>query len=138
MLLVMPLPQGAASHDAACHAAPPLPLEILQLASFEPTYRAQLEVNAGELPVLPLSIYGAVAMAHAPESLDGESSSNAFFLHKFVRSSSGLSGLSFDEGNFSVFGYCTGGIEFLEQIQPGDTIRSARLIAGQDKLIVPA
>ena len=71
------------------------------------TYRSRLEVNSGELPVLPLSIYGAVAMAHAPESLDGEVSSNAFFLHKFVRSSSGLAGLSFDEGNFSVFGYIT-------------------------------
>ena len=77
-------------------------------------------------------------MAHAPDSLDGESSSNAFFLHKFVRSSSGLSGLSFDEGNFSVFGYVSGGVEDLEQILPGDTIRTAHLIAGQDKLIVPA
>ena len=119
-------------------AAPSLPLEILQLNSFEPTYRARLEVNQGELPVLPLSIYGAVAMSHAPESLDGESSANAFFLHKFVRSSSGLAGLSFDEGNFSVVGYVTEGIEFLQQIQPGDMIKSARLVSGADKLIVPA
>ena len=77
----------------SCCAAPSLPLEILQANSFEPTYRSRLEVNAGELPVLPLSIYGAVAMAHAPDSLDGEASGNAFFLHKFVRSSSGLAGL---------------------------------------------
>ena len=88
-------------------AEPPLPLEIRQMGSFDVTYRTRLEVNSGELPVLPLSIYGAVAMAHGPESLDGEMSSNAFFLHKFVRSSSGLAGLSFDEGNFSVFGYIT-------------------------------
>ena len=90
-----------------CGAEPPLPLEIRQMGSFDVTYRTRLEVNSGELPVLPLSIYGAVAMAHGPESLDGEMSSNAFFLHKFVRSSSGLAGLSFDEGNFTVFGYVT-------------------------------
>ena len=88
--------------------------------------------------MLPLSIYGAVAMAHAPESPDGEASSNAFFLHKFVRSSSGLSGLSFDEGNFSVCGYVTEGLEFLQQIQPGDMIKSAHVVSGEDRLVVPA
>ena len=45
---------------------------------------------------------------------------------------------SFDEGNFSVLGYVTEGLELLQQIQPGDTIKSARLVDGLDKLIIPA
>ena len=36
-----------------------LPLEILPAGDFEPQYRAALDVRSGELPVLPLSIYGA-------------------------------------------------------------------------------
>lgn len=37
-----------------------IPLEILPLGEFDPVYRSTLEVQAGELPVLPLSIYGSV------------------------------------------------------------------------------
>ena len=37
-----------------------LPLEILPLGEFDPVYRSTLDVQNGELPVLPLSIYGAV------------------------------------------------------------------------------
>jgi hypothetical protein len=36
-----------------------LPLEILPAGEFEPLYRVPLDVRNGELPVLPLSIYGA-------------------------------------------------------------------------------
>lgn len=36
-----------------------LPLEILPAGDFEPLYRLPLDVRSGELPVLPLSIYGA-------------------------------------------------------------------------------
>jgi len=36
-----------------------LPLEILPAGDFEPVYRSPLDVRNGELPVLPLSIYGA-------------------------------------------------------------------------------
>ena len=46
-----------------------LPMEMLPLGEFDPVYRSQLDVQHGELPVLPLSIYGAVAMAH-PRSRD--------------------------------------------------------------------
>jgi hypothetical protein len=38
---------------------PVLPLEILAAGDFEPLYRTPLDVRSGELPVLPLSIYGA-------------------------------------------------------------------------------
>ena len=76
--------------------------------AFDPLYRTHLDVNSGELPVLPLSIYGAVAMSHAPDTPDDDSAASQFFLYKFVRQNSGLAGLSFDEGNFAVCGYVTG------------------------------
>ena len=41
-----------------------IPLEILPLGEFDPVYRSTLEVQAGELPVLPLSIYGSVRIPH--------------------------------------------------------------------------
>lgn len=75
--------------------------------AFDPLYRKHLEVSSGELPVLPLSIYGAVAMAHAPDTPEGESAASQFFVYKYVRQNSGLAGLSFDEGSFGVFGYVT-------------------------------
>jgi hypothetical protein len=54
---------------------PPIPLEILPAGEFDPVYRIPLDVQQGELPVLPLSIFGAVTMAHLPNTdsyLSGE------------------------------------------------------------------
>ena len=52
-----------------------------------------------------------VAMAHAPADEaplpDGYSVSDEFFVYKFSKEQAGLSGLAFDEGVFSVFGYVT-------------------------------
>jgi len=111
---------------------------MLALGQYEPIYRSPLDVQNGELPVLPLSIYGAVAMAHpGADAPDGTSSANEFFLYKFDKASSGLAGLSFEEGNFSVFGYITGGAEYIPQLQAGDTILNARLISGGERLVVP-
>lgn len=50
-------------------------------------------------------------MAHAPADEaplpDGYSVSDEFFVYKFSKEQAGLSGLAFDEGIFSVFGYVT-------------------------------
>ena len=60
-------------------------MEMLALGQYEPIYRSPLDVQNGELPVLPLSIYGAVAMAHpGADSLDGMSAANEFFLYKVM------------------------------------------------------
>ena len=92
----------------AAGAAAPLPLEVMPAGDFEPAYRSRLDVRSGELPVLPLSIYGAVAMAHLPgDDGGGYVSSQRWFVYKFDRSQAGLSGLSFDEGEFGVCGYVT-------------------------------
>ncbi|GLT83382.1 hypothetical protein SLE2022_016750 [Rubroshorea leprosula] len=113
-----------------------VPLEIMPSGQFEPLYRTTLSVQDGELPVLPLSVYGAVAMAHNEASED-YSSPYQFFFYLYDKRNAGLGGISFDEGQFSVFGYTTVGREILPQIRSGDVIRSAKLIKGQDRLVLP-
>lgn len=113
-----------------------VPLEIMPSGQFEPLYKTTLSVQDGELPVLPLSVYGAVVMAHSEVS-EEYSSPNQFFFYLYDKRNAGLGGLSFDEGQFSVFGYTTVGREILPQIKTGDVIRSAKLVEGQDRLILP-
>ncbi|KAL1567121.1 cytochrome P450 monooxygenase 37 [Salvia divinorum] len=113
-----------------------VPLEIMPSGQFEPLYKTTLSVQDGELPVLPLSVYGAVVMAHNPDS-EEYSSPNQFFFYLYDKRNAGLGGLSFDEGQFSVFGYTTMGRETLSEIRTGDVIRSAKLVEGQDRLFLP-
>jgi hypothetical protein len=54
--------------------------------------------------VLPLSIRGSCAMGRI-DGVDGYMSGEEFFIFKFDPQESGLSGLSFNEGEFGVFGY---------------------------------
>ncbi|XP_043689482.1 peptidyl-prolyl cis-trans isomerase CYP37, chloroplastic [Telopea speciosissima] len=113
-----------------------IPLEIMPSGQFEPLYRTTLSVQDGELPILPLSVYGAVAMAHSEVS-EEYSSPHQFFFYLYDKRNAGLGGLSFDEGQFSVFGYTTVGRDVLSQIKTGDVIQSARLVEGRDRLIFP-
>ncbi|RWR84472.1 Cyclophilin-like peptidyl-prolyl cis-trans isomerase domain-containing protein [Cinnamomum micranthum f. kanehirae] len=113
-----------------------VPLEIKPAGQFEPLYKTTLSVQDGELPVLPLSVYGAVAMAHSEVSEEYSSPFQIFF-YLYDKRSAGLGGLSFEEGQFSVFGYTTVGREILPQIKTGDVIRSAKLLNGQDRLVLP-
>ncbi|KAM7252016.1 hypothetical protein ACFE04_023899 [Oxalis oulophora] len=114
-----------------------VPLEIMPSGQFEPLYKTALSVQDGELPVLPLSVYGSVAMSHSVDS-DEYSSPNQFFFYLYDKRNSGLGGISFEEGQFSVFGYVTVGREILPEIKTGDVIRSAKLLEGEDKLVLPA
>jgi cyclophilin family peptidyl-prolyl cis-trans isomerase len=114
-----------------------LPLEIMPNGDLEPVYRLPVDVRSGEIPVLPLSIYGATAMTHLPgaDASVGFVSSRQFFIYKYERQSSGLAGLSFDEGAFGVFGYITSGSDQLYRIENGDTLVSAKVVEGRDKLV---
>ena len=114
----------------------PLPLEILPVGQFEPMYRMELDVQAGDVPVLPLSIFGSVALSHAEDGTEMSSSEEAF-IFKFDRASAGLGGMAFDEGKFSVIGYVTKGLDTIEQLRTGDAILSAEIIKGEENLIVP-
>eukprot|EP00894_Picocystis_sp_ML_P000986 jgi/Pico_ML_1/51503/g2526.t1 len=81
-----------------------IPLEMKPTDSFEPTYRLPLDVLEGEVPSLPLSLYGAVAMVHSDPDSYSSSSSDNFFIYLYDPQQSGLSGLSFEEGQFAVLG----------------------------------
>lgn len=124
-----PLPPGI---------SPAVPLEVKVDGEYEPRYRNPADVLAGELPVIPLSVYGAVALARANDTGGGaDSSGSAMFFYRFARNSAGLGGAAFEEGTYAVVGYVTSGAEVLGQLRSGDRIRSARLVAGADRLVVP-
>eukprot|EP00250_Pteridium_aquilinum_P016844 c23319_g1_i1 orf=434-1741(-) len=127
--------QAVLSDNERSETGTTLPIEIMPAGEFQPLYRTTLSVQDGELPVLPLSVYGAVAMAHSTTSED-YSAPSQFFFYLYDRRSAGLGGLSFDEGQFSVFGYVTNGKELLSQLRTGDVIESARLVSGADRLVV--
>ncbi|MEW5302874.1 MAG: hypothetical protein WDW36_005614 [Sanguina aurantia] len=117
-------------------AQAPVPLEILPAGQYEPLYRLPLDVQSGELPVLPLSITGAISMAHIPGTeklLSGQD----WFVYKFDKQQSGLAGLAFDEGTFGVFGYVSKGMDSMAKVRPGDTILQARIVSGVEKLVQP-
>eukprot|EP01025_Chloroclados_australasicus_P033218 TRINITY_DN3380_c1_g1_i2.p2 TRINITY_DN3380_c1_g1~~TRINITY_DN3380_c1_g1_i2.p2 ORF type:complete len:411 (-),score=43.15 TRINITY_DN3380_c1_g1_i2:103-1311(-) len=114
-----------------------LPLEILPLGGFEPIYKSPLETQDGELPVLPLSIYGSVAMSQSGSDGDSFVSPTDWFIYKFDRSQAGLAGLAFDEGRFGVFGYVTKGLQKLGSLQNGDKILKAEVVQGKDQLVIP-
>jgi cyclophilin family peptidyl-prolyl cis-trans isomerase len=116
--------------------SPTLPLELRSTSEFEPRYRAPLDViDSGELPVLPLSVYGALAWARGTEGND--SSASQFFFFRFARQTAGLGGAAFDEGQYAVFGYVTEGNEILKQLRTGDVIKNARLVSGAERLVTP-
>jgi cyclophilin family peptidyl-prolyl cis-trans isomerase len=111
-----------------------LPLEIMARGEYEPRYRTELDVNSGEIPLLPLSVDGALAMARAG---DGMSSTSEWFIYKYNRATSGLAGVSFDDGRFAVYGYCSGETSGggLRSLSDGDRIDRIRVLAGADKLL---
>jgi len=114
----------------------PLPLEVRAQGSFEPQWRSPLDVfGGGELPVLPLSVYGAVAAARGPSA--SESDPGAVFLYRYSKATSGLGGLSFSEGEFSVFAYTAGkeDQEVLRGLRTGDRVVQARIVEGAQNLM---
>ncbi|MCS6813903.1 MAG: peptidylprolyl isomerase [Cyanobacteria bacterium] len=66
---------------------------------------------------------GAVAMARAPYP---DSASAQFYV--------ALADLDFLDGNYAVFGYVTKGMDVVDEIQQGDRITSAKVIAGAENL----
>lgn len=116
-----------------------LPLEFKPLGQFEPVYRLPLDTQSGtgtELPALPMSVYGALAMPRNGERED-LSDVNNFFIYLYDRRSAGLAGISFEEGEFPVFGYVIEGQDLLRQLGSDDRLKSVRLVSGSDRLVVP-
>ncbi|MGD1911424.1 MAG: peptidylprolyl isomerase [Rivularia sp. (in: cyanobacteria)] len=113
-----------------------IPLEVLIEGDKEPIYGITLE-EAGlytEMPVLPFSSYGAVAMARPETEVNGGSSQFFFFLFEAELTPAGRNLL---DGRYSVFGYLTKGKEVLGKIKEGDKIESAKVVQGIENLVEP-
>ena len=113
-----------------------VPLEVLVQGDEAPTYGITLE-DAGryrDLPVLPFSSYGAMAMARPGEDPNGGSSQFFFFLFEPELTPAGRNLL---DGRYAVFGYVTSGREVLEQLRAGDKILSAKVVKGAENLVQP-
>jgi peptidylprolyl isomerase len=109
---------------------------VLARGDKEPTYGITLE-DAGrylDLPVLPFSAYGALAMARPETEPNGGSSQFFFFLFEPELTPAGRNLL---DGRYSVFGYLTKGKEVLEKLDAGDKIVSAKVIQGAENLVPP-
>ena len=76
-------------------------------------------------------------MARLPDSSSGYVSSRQWFISKFDRTQAGLAGLSFDEGEFGVFGYVVSGLDALSKLGDGDRLVKAVVVEGADKLVLP-
>ncbi len=113
-----------------------VPLEVLVQGDEAPTYGITLE-DAGrykDLPTLPFSAYGALAMARPGDDPNGGSSQFFFFLFEPELTPAGLNLL---DGRYSVFGYVVEGKDVLGQLKAGDKIESAKVIRGLNNLVQP-
>ncbi len=115
-----------------------IPLEILASGDKEPTYGITLEDAGryGDLPVLPFSSYGALAMARPEPEPDGGSSQVFFFLFEPELTPAGRNVL---DGRYAVFGYTiSDGKAVLDQVRPGDKIVKAKVVDGLENLVQPS
>lgn len=113
-----------------------VPLEILVVGDKKPTYGITLE-EAGryvDMPVLPFSSFGALAMARPETEVNGASSQFFFFLFEPELTPAGRNLL---DGRYAVFGYVTEGQKVLDQLKAGDKIESAKVIQGVENLVEP-
>lgn len=113
-----------------------VPLEVLVEGDEEPTYGITLE-EAGrylDMPVLPFSSFGALAMARPETEANGGSSQFFFFLFEPELTPAGRNLL---DGRYAVFGYLTEGKEILDQLKEGDKIESATVVQGIENLVQP-
>jgi peptidyl-prolyl cis-trans isomerase B (cyclophilin B) len=111
--------------DPATSTTRYIPLEIKPEGTEEPLYSTTFESAGIEASPKLRHTRGAVAMARSQLP---DSASSQFYIT--------LADLDFLDGNYAVFGYVTNGMDVVDQIQQGDRIDSARVVAGLDNLQV--
>lgn len=113
-----------------------IPLEVLVEGDEEPTYGITLEAAGRylDMPVLPFSSFGALAMARPETEVNGGSSQFFFFLFEPELTPAGRNLL---DGRYAVFGYLTAGKDILDKLKEGDKIESATVIQGIENLVQP-
>ena len=100
-----------------------IPLEILPQGATEPIYGQTFEQAGITVPPVLQNTQGTIAMARTD---DPNSASSQFFIN--------LSDSDFLDGNYAVFGEVIQGGTVIDQIQQGDRIQDAEVVAG----IVPS
>lgn len=113
-----------------------IPFEVLVEGDKAPTYGITLE-EAGrytDMPVLPFSSFGAMALARPEKDVNGGSSQFFFFLFEPELTPAGRNLL---DGRYAIFGYLTEGKEVLDQLKAGDKIESAKVVQGLENLVEP-
>lgn len=113
-----------------------IPLEILVEGDKAPTYEITLE-EAGrytDMPVLPFSSFGALALARPERDVNGGSSQIFFFLFEPELTPAGRNLL---DGRYAIFGYVTEGKDVLDELKAGDKIESAKVVQGLENLQQP-
>jgi peptidylprolyl isomerase len=113
-----------------------VPLEVLVQGDDAPTYGITLE-DAGrykDLPVLPFSAFGALALARPGDDPNGGSSQFFFFLFEPELTPAGLNLL---DGRYAIFGYVTEGKDVLDKLTASDKIISAKVVKGAENLVQP-
>lgn len=103
-----------------------IPLEILPRGADGPLYNTTFQMaGLTSRPILSHKT-GAVAMARS-QALD--SASSQFYITLAAQASL--------DGNYAVFGFVTDGMDAVQDIDQGDPIESARVIAGIEHLVRP-
>ncbi|MEN9224363.1 MAG: peptidylprolyl isomerase [Thermostichus sp. HHBFW_bins_43] len=103
-----------------------LPLEIQVRGEPHPRYNTLIEDPVALRNLALPHRSGAVAMARS-SPLD--SASSQFYIS--------LASLPILDGRYAVFGYVIEGMEWVDRLQVGDVIRSARVVEGADLLTFP-
>ncbi|MEA5496634.1 peptidylprolyl isomerase [Limnoraphis robusta Tam1] len=96
-----------------------IPLEIKPQGATEPIYSQTFEQAGITVPPLLQNTQGTIAMARTN---DPDSASSQFFIN--------LSDSDFLDGNYAVFGEVIQGFDVVDQIQQGDRIQDAEVVAG--------
>lgn len=113
-----------------------IPLEIFVRGDAGPFYETTIEDEGrgGQATVLPFSSYGA--MGWARDEYDPNSGSSQFFWLLFD-SDLTPAGKNVLDGRYPCFGYVVEGNEFLEKMEEGDIIVSAKVTKGIENLVQP-
>jgi cyclophilin family peptidyl-prolyl cis-trans isomerase len=113
-----------------------VPFEVMVEGDTVPVYEETLEDNGrfNEQPRLPFNAFGTVAMARA-EFDTNSASSQVFFLLK--ESELTPTGSNLLDGRYAVLGYITDGQLLLKDLQVGDKIVDAKVVAGIENLQQP-
>jgi len=110
-----------------------IPLEVGLKGRKEALYSETIDEAGvvGAQVKIPFQADGCISLAR--QEMDNDSGSSQVFLLLF-ESDLTPAGKNFLDGRYSSFGYTVTGQDFLRKINPGDVIKSMKVIDGFDKL----